>query len=42
MLWWITCLMPSERLSADFSGQHDYAGAFYSILPRITRQPGAI
>jgi hypothetical protein len=39
--WWITCLMPSERLSADFSGQHSYAGAFYSILPEITRRPGA-
>jgi len=40
--WWITCLVPSERLSADFSGQHSFAGAFYSILPQITWDPGTI
>jgi hypothetical protein len=40
--WWITCLMPADRLSADFSGQHSYASAFYSILPGITRRPGSI
>jgi hypothetical protein len=38
---WITCLAPSERLSADFSGQHAFAGAFYGILPRITWDPGS-
>ena len=41
-LWWITCMVPSERLSADFSGGHSFAGAFYSILPRITWDPGSI
>lgn len=35
-LWWITCLAPSQRLSADFSGRHPYSGAFYEILPGIT------
>jgi hypothetical protein len=40
--WWITCLMPSAHLSADFSGQRDFAGDFYSILPGITRDPGSL
>lgn len=40
--WWITCLVPSERLSADFSGQHAFAAAFYAILPQITRVAGPI
>lgn len=40
--WWITCLAPSGRLSADFSGQHSFANAFYAILPRIVRQHGSI
>ncbi len=40
--WWITCLVPSERLSADFSGEHSFAGDFYSILPGITWDPGTI
>lgn len=39
--WWITCLVPSERLSADFSGQHAFADAFYRILPQITRKRNA-
>lgn len=39
--WWITCLVPSERLSADFSGQHAFAADFYSILPQITWIPGS-
>lgn len=39
--WWITCLMPAERLSADFSGQHDFAGALYAILPLIVRKAAA-
>jgi hypothetical protein len=39
--WWITCLVPSERLSADFSGQRSFAGDFYSILPRITWDRGS-
>ncbi len=38
--WWITCLMPSEDLSADFSGAHWFAEAFYAILPQIHRQAG--
>lgn len=33
--WWITCLAPAERLSADFSGRRKFAETFYSILPRI-------
>lgn len=39
--WWITCLVPSERLSADFSGQRVFAADFYSILPQITWKPGS-
>lgn len=39
--WWITCLVPSERLSADFSGQHAFADAFYRILPQITWDRGS-
>lgn len=39
--WWITCLMPSENLSADFSGAHSFAGAFYAILPQIHRRAGS-
>jgi hypothetical protein len=38
--WWITCLMPSERLSADYSGQHAFAATFYAILPEIRRTAG--
>jgi hypothetical protein len=38
--WWITCLMPSENLSADFSGLHGFAAAFYAILPGIRRRNG--
>ena len=40
--WWITCLVPAENLSADFSGRHSFAGALYSILPAITPAPGSI
>jgi hypothetical protein len=40
--WWITCLAPSERLSADFSGEHAYAAAFYAILPAIHRRTGKL
>ena len=39
--WWITCLVPSQRLSADFSGQHVFAGAFYRILPQIRWDRGS-
>jgi hypothetical protein len=38
--WWITCLAPSEDLSADFSGRQAYVPAFYAILPRITKSAG--
>jgi hypothetical protein len=40
--WWITCLAPSEDLSADFSGRRSYVAVFYSILPRIRPSGGAI
>lgn len=40
--WWITCLVPSEDLSADFSGRHAFIAAFYSILPRIRPTGGEI
>ncbi len=35
--WWITCLVPEERLSADFSGQQNFIEDFYRILPGIHR-----
>lgn len=35
-MWWITCLAPSQRLSADFSGHQGYTRVFYAILPAIT------
>ncbi len=38
--WWITCVSPAERLSADFTGDRAYAAAFYAILPQITRGKG--
>jgi hypothetical protein len=38
--WWITCLAPSEDLSADYSGRQAYVGAFYAILPEIKRSGG--
>lgn len=40
--WWITCLAPSEDLSADFSGRQAYVAEFYSILPRIRKTSGEI
>jgi hypothetical protein len=36
---WITCVLPAERLSADFSGDRSYAAAFYALLPGIVRHP---
>jgi hypothetical protein len=40
--WWITCLAPSEDLSADFSGRQPFVAEFYSILPRIRKNTGEI
>ena len=40
--WWITCLAPSEDLSADYSGRQAFVGAFYSILPDIRREPNSL
>ncbi len=37
---WITCLVPKEDLSADFSGPRSFAPTFYSILPAIRRGAG--
>ena len=39
--WWITCLIPKEDLSADFSGPRSFAPTFYSILPKIQHASGA-
>ena len=35
--WWVTCLVPEQRLSADFSGPQDFIEDFYRILPGIRR-----
>jgi hypothetical protein len=40
--WWITCLAPSENMSADFSGRRAFVGAFYSILPGIRRETNSL
>lgn len=34
---WVTCIVPAERLSADFRGDRAYLAAFYAILPGISR-----
>jgi hypothetical protein len=33
---WITCIVPAERISVDFSGAPRFVPTFYSILPGIT------
>jgi hypothetical protein len=35
---WVTCVVPADRISVDFSGTPAYLPAFNSILPAITRR----
>jgi len=34
---WITCIIPGERLSADFMGDRAHIPAFYSLVRGVTR-----